>query len=273
MGIGKAYLVKNKQICYAKYVSLVFDHSQSFEYIMRNMSHFIRDSDMSLQDFKKICDRQTDIKNYPLAASVDKNIVIYKGDFLNQKFSFKDEIIEILLNGPGIFVVRNFYQDVSIVDNMSKVFDQILKNESNGKGDHFGDSTVKNANSRIWDSFTKAAVVSPSTFTAYFSNPLLKIISESWLGPGFQMTSQVNIVHPKGKSQISHRDYHLGFQNLEVLYEMPLHVHDLSSKLTLQGAIAHTDIPIESGSTKLLPFSQHFRAVSKRILLLISVVF
>ncbi|MBU2358826.1 MAG: phytanoyl-CoA dioxygenase family protein, partial [Alphaproteobacteria bacterium] len=36
----------------------------------------------------------------------------------------------------------------------------------------------------------------------------------------------------------------------------PAHVHDLTAALTLQGAIAHSDMPIESGPTKLLPFSQ-----------------
>ena len=36
----------------------------------------------------------------------------------------------------------------------------------------------------------------------------------------------------------------------------PSHVHSFSPYLTLQGAVAHCDMPIESGPTKLLPFSQ-----------------
>ena len=40
----------------------------------------------------------------------------------------------------------------------------------------------------------------------------------------------------------------------------PKHAHLLSMSLTLQGAIAHCDMPIESGPTKLLPNSQRYNA-------------
>jgi ectoine hydroxylase-related dioxygenase (phytanoyl-CoA dioxygenase family) len=66
------------------------------------------------------------------------------------------------------------------------------------------------------------------------------------------------LVHPGGDAQQAHRDYHLGFQTAEVSSMYPSHVHELSPALTLQGAIAHCDMPIESGPTKLLPFSQTY---------------
>jgi ectoine hydroxylase-related dioxygenase (phytanoyl-CoA dioxygenase family) len=69
------------------------------------------------------------------------------------------------------------------------------------------------------------------------------------------MTAQINLVHPGGAAQQAHWDYHLGFQTAEVSVEYPVHVHDLSPTLTLQGALAHCDMPIESCPTKLLPFS------------------
>jgi ectoine hydroxylase-related dioxygenase (phytanoyl-CoA dioxygenase family) len=74
------------------------------------------------------------------------------------------------------------------------------------------------------------------------------------------MTAQVNLVHPGGAAQQAHRDYHLGFQTAEISAAYPAHVHDLSPVLTLQGAVAHCDMPIESGPTKLLPFSQAYRS-------------
>ena len=40
--------------------------------------------------------------------------------------------------------------------------------------------------------------------------------------------------------------------------DYPTHVHAMSPFLTLQGAVAHCDMPLESGPTKLLPFSQKF---------------
>ncbi len=38
----------------------------------------------------------------------------------------------------------------------------------------------------------------------------------------------------------------------------PAHVHRLSPVLTLQGAVAHCDMPLESGPTLFLPFSQAY---------------
>ena len=82
--------------------------------------------------------------------------------------------------------------------------------------------------------------------------------SEAWLGRGYQVTAQVNRVNPGGEAQKPHRDYHLGFMQADQTRDFPAHVHRLSSVLTLQGAIAHCDMPVESGPTQLLPFSQHF---------------
>lgn len=33
------------------------------------------------------------------------------------------------------------------------------------------------------------------------------LVSEAWLGPGYQITAQTNIVKPGGKAQQPHRDY------------------------------------------------------------------
>ena len=40
----------------------------------------------------------------------------------------------------------------------------------------------------------------------------------------------------------------------------PIHAHLLSPALTLQGAVAHCDMPVESGPTMYLPYSQRYRA-------------
>jgi ectoine hydroxylase-related dioxygenase (phytanoyl-CoA dioxygenase family) len=68
----------------------------------------------------------------------------------------------------------------------------------------------------------------------------------------------VNVVNPGGEGQTVHRDYHLGFQSDEVAAQYPAHVHRLSAVLTLQGAVAHCDMPVESGPTLYLPHSQKY---------------
>jgi ectoine hydroxylase-related dioxygenase (phytanoyl-CoA dioxygenase family) len=45
---------------------------------------------------------------------------------------------------------------------------------------------------------------------------------------------------------------------VEHLASYPAHVHRTSPLLTLQGAVAHCDMPVESGPTMLLPHSQRF---------------
>ena len=55
-----------------------------------------------------------------------------------------------------------------------------------------------------------------------------------------------------------HRDYHMGFQTAAQIAEFPYHAHLLSPALTLQGAVAHCDMPVETGPTLYLPFSQTY---------------
>ena len=133
------------------------------------------------------------------------------------------------------------------------VDDEKLK--SGGGADHFA---AAGANDRIWNSLQKLCESSPDVFLRYFANVAIQAACEAWLGPNYQMTAQVNLVHPGGDAQQAHRDYHLGFQTAEVSALYPSLVHELSPALTLQGAIAHCDMPIESGPTKLLPFPQTY---------------
>jgi ectoine hydroxylase-related dioxygenase (phytanoyl-CoA dioxygenase family) len=87
---------------------------------------------------------------------------------------------------------------------------------------------------------------------------VIALVSRAWLGPGYQVTSQVNVVRPGGQAQDPHRDYHLGFLESAVVERYPTHVHLLSPVLTLQGAVAHSDMPVESGPTMYLPYSHQY---------------
>ena len=122
-------------------------------------------------------------------------------------------------------------------------------------GDHFAKA---GANDRVWNALEKLAVRDPETFVDYYANDILALVSRAWLGPGYQVTSQVNVVRPGGKAQDPHRDYHLGFLENDVVERYPTHVHLLSPVLTLQGAVAHSDMPVESGPTMYLPYSHQY---------------
>ncbi|OEE43595.1 phytanoyl-CoA dioxygenase [Enterovibrio norvegicus] len=221
---------------------------------------FFASSDIQLDDFHTLCHQTVHTGQYPLAHAITNNVVIYDGEVIRQhpekSRDFQNEMVSVLRDGPGVFAIKRFFQDTHVINEMSQVFEDILEAERGfGAGDHFG-KTGPQANGRIWNVFQKSAIAAPSTFVEYYKNPLLSLVSEAWLGPHYQVTAQVNIVRPGGEAQVSHRDYHLGFQQPDETVRYPLHIQQMSSMLTLQGAVAHTDMPIESGPTKLLPFSQ-----------------
>ena len=124
-----------------------------------------------------------------------------------------------------------------------------------GGGDHFA---KPGANDRIWNALEKLCLRDPAAFAAYYGNAVIALVSEAWLGPSYQITSQLNVVNPGGAAQVPHRDYHLGFQSPQAIERFPAHVHALSPVLTLQGAVAHCDMPLETGPTLYLPFSQSY---------------
>lgn len=226
---------------------------------------FSNTHEASLIDFHELCSQQITTEAYPLASHVNSNVPIYN---LPDQFPSREELDvlqdewnHILLSGPGVFVVKSFYKDISLIDRMNNIFASIIvaeKASSNGvAGDHFSSAGL---NSRIWNSFSKHCLTDPATFATYYSNPWLAAICEAWLGPMYRITAQVNIVHPGGKPQVAHRDYHLGFQSAECIARFPNAMQVASQFLTLQGAVAHTEMPLESGPTRLLPFSQKFEA-------------
>ncbi|KAI7240324.1 PhyH-domain-containing protein [Hortaea werneckii] len=215
-----------------------------------------------LEAFKKTVSRQTDAASYPNAVSVANNVPIYdasKFDLSDKNFvdAITDELYDVLSEGPGVYVLEKFYEDDALLNRINEAYNKIIEREAvnGGGGDHFA---AKGSNSRIWNSFSKHALEDPDSFYQYFSNPLFKVVCESWLGPAFRMTTQVNIVRPGGKPQTSHRDYHLGFQTKEACAKWPKSMHHTSALLTLQGAVAHSDMPLDSGPTRVLPYSQTF---------------
>ncbi|KAJ6108453.1 hypothetical protein N7523_009776 [Penicillium sp. IBT 18751x] len=223
---------------------------------------------VQLDDFKQICSRTIGTFTYPLACAVERNVPIYDLAALEAQSMtaetlslLQDEWHHILHTGPGIFVLRNMYAPTryrNILSATNAAFDRIIAKEraSNvSKGDHFA---AGGTNDRIWNAFQKHGEEDPASFLAYYSNPWLATVCNAWLGPGYRITAQVNAVHPGGAAQRAHRDYHLGFMETDTCARYPAPMQLTSQFLTLQGAVAHTDMPVDSGPTRFLPFSQTY---------------
>lgn len=216
----------------------------------------------SLDEFKKLTQQTTDKAAYPLSVKIQQNVPIYDCESFHQDEDYtdalQDEWHHILLSGPGVFVLKRFFTDMRVIDDTNEAYKSIIAHEletNQSAGDHFAPAS---ANSRIWNSFSKHCLQDPASFVTYYSNPLFKKVCNAWLGPGYRLTAQVNVVKPGGKAQVSHRDYHIGFQTETDAARWPKAMQIASQLLTLQGAVAHTDMPVESGPTRLLPFSQMF---------------
>ena len=218
---------------------------------------WIDDSDCGLDEFRAEVLRDTDLTDYPHAVDVRENVLIYPSAAPSDRRALQAELIRALTDGPGVVVFEDAFS-ADVIDRASAAFYAIIeaqRADGSAAGDHFG---KPGANDRIWNAAQKLALHAPDVFADYYANDALAVVSQAWLGPRYQLTSQVNVVNPGGKQQVPHRDYHLGFVAPEDLAAYPSHLHRMSPMLTLQGAVAHCDMPIESGPTMLLPYSQRF---------------
>ena len=220
-------------------------------------------ADCRLEDFRPLVEQATRLDDYPHADAVEQNVLVY-GERLARtvgspggRRETQAELARALLQGPGIVVFQRAFA-ADVVDRATEVFTELIEEQKAAGlagGDHFA---KPGANDRIWGALDKFALCAPDVFAEYYANDVLALICEAWLGPNYQVTSQPNVVNPGGQAQVVHRDYHLGFMDREQALAYPAHAHLLSPALTLQGAVAHCDMPVESGPTMYLPHSQKY---------------
>ena len=212
-----------------------------------------------MDDFAAVVEVVTDAADFPRAERTSQGVVVYDAGALcaADQHEVRAELARVLLDGPGIFVLEGAVPE-DVVDRTTAVFEAMIADQratASKAGDHFA---KPGANDRVWNALEKLARRDPDAFVDYYANAAIALAALAWLGPGYQVTSQVNVVNPGGEAQLPHRDYHLGFMTIEEAAEFPAHVHHLSAALTLQGAVAHCDMPVESGPTMYLPYSHQY---------------
>ena len=228
---------------------------------------WLSQQDCHLDEFIRTVERRTALAAYPHAAAVEENILVYDCDQVRALASdpvalraLQAEWGHALLDGPGVVVLKRAVADMACLEQVNRVFHALIA-EQHASGQAGGDHFAKpGANDRIWNAQQKLCLRAPEAFARYYANPVFAWICQAWLGPAYQMTAQVNVVNPGGAAQAPHRDYHLGFQSAASCEAYPAPVHQMSALLTLQGAVAHCDMPLASGPTLYLPYSQRYRA-------------
>ena len=215
-----------------------------------------------LDDLIRIVEVATDISDHPRASRIEMGVPVYDAHALRKAdagdpIAVRAELATTLLNGAGIVVITGAVTP-HVVDRATVAFEAMIASQradAASGGDHFA---APGANDRVWNAIQKLALADPATFVDYYASDAIDIVARAWLGPGYQVTSQINLVNPGGAAQAPHRDYHLGFMADSVAEQYPAHTHRLSPMLTLQGAIAHCHMPVESGPTMYLPHSQKY---------------
>jgi len=205
--------------------------------------------------FQKICAQQTDASAFPLA-SVSEQIPIFDSTNVlplirgstEERYSVMEQFQRALLTGPGVFVVKNLVP-TSIIDKAEVITEQVNPRQ---------EGSSSKASRRTFAYSEKHAKHDPESFAEYYGNDLLAAVCESWLGPGYQITATTNATFVGGDQQAIHRDYHVSHQTMDRIHRFPLINQIASQFLTLQAAIAHTDMPLSTGPTRFLPFSQQF---------------
>ena len=226
------------------------------------LTGFYREEDCKLEDLETLLAKQTTLPNGSPAIDLKHNIPIYDAPALAGQLgdpegrqALLSEWADVLVKQSGALVLRGAVEDQAALQAATDIFEDVIEDEraSQSGGDHFAGA---GANDRVWNALQKLCLRDASVFVHYFKSPSIAAVCEAYLGPDYQMTAQVNLVRPGGRAQVMHRDYHLGFMSQSQAARYPAHAHMVSASATLQGAVAHCDMPVESGPTKLLPFSQ-----------------
>ncbi|MFF3500664.1 phytanoyl-CoA dioxygenase family protein [Streptomyces sp. NPDC003247] len=224
-------------------------------------------ADCRLEEFRACVEQTTDPALCPTADAVERDIPLYDARRLEVlattaqgRRDLQAEVNLVLSTGPGVAVFKRAFADLSVIDRATDVFTALIEEEratGAARGDHYA---KPGANDRVWNAVEKLARRAPEVFADYYANDIVALVCSAWLGPGYQVTSQVNVVNPGAAAQRVHRDYHFGFLSDERAAAFPRHTHVMAPALTLQGAVAHCDMPVESGPTLYLPHSHKYEA-------------
>jgi ectoine hydroxylase-related dioxygenase (phytanoyl-CoA dioxygenase family) len=227
---------------------------------------FLDPADCRVDDLAAFVRQPTDPDDCPSACEITSGVPVYDCGALRKQLAQADrraalmsEWCAVMDRGPGVIVMRTAFDDLALLDAATEQFTGLIEQErvTGGGGDHFA---KPGANDRVWNALEKLCLRDPDLFARYYANDMIALASEAWLGPAYQVTSQINRVNPGGAAQVAHRDYHLGFFAAQGAARFPAHVHRMSPWLTLQGAVAHVDMPVASGPTLYLPHSQKYPA-------------
>ena len=172
------------------------------------LTHWLRPEDCRLEDLLEVLQTATVLADYPTAARVEQGVLIYVAGTLRDRCADEDgrreveaELSRAFADGPGIVVIEGAFE-AGVVDRVTAAFDGLIADPARGRGD--GGRPLRQAGrqrpglERPGEAGRRATPRRSSTTTPTTWSPSRRA---AWLGPGYQVTSQVNVVNPGGAGQ------------------------------------------------------------------------
>jgi hypothetical protein len=93
-----------------------------------------------LDDFIKLIGRESSLSDYPLASTVQSNVLIYEGEAVraavkdtDQRKAIMAEWAEAVYSGPGILMFKNAFPDKAVLDAATDTFNAMIKEQHEAK--------------------------------------------------------------------------------------------------------------------------------------------
>jgi hypothetical protein len=93
--------------------------------------------EISVDDFRRSVEVAATTSDYPYAIAITSNIPLYDGRVVSRAHC--KEWTRVLSDGPGAFVVKHTWKDLSSIDAATEIFNEIIASERAagvGVGDH-----------------------------------------------------------------------------------------------------------------------------------------
>ena len=218
-----------------------------------------------LDDLIAIVDAPVDVDEYPRAGRFEFGIPVYDSQTFrvatedpDESIGVRAELATALLRGPGIVVISGAVAP-DVVDRATTAFlAMIAEQRASGRDRR---RPLRRAR-RQRPGLERDARSSPSPTLRRSSTTTPATPSASWPRRGSvpatrsprRSTSSIRVDRHRRRTAITTS----ASSSDAVAAQYPAHVHRLSPMLTLQGAVAHCCMPVESGPTMYLPHSQRY---------------
>ena len=191
--------------------------------------------DCRLDEFAALRRLHTDPGDYPFAAGVDRDVLIYDGEQLRREViddpargrALQAEWVAAMLDGPGMVVFKRAFED----HHRRRPGDRRVRRDDRRRSGPRAvppatTSRKPGANDRVWNALEKLALRAPGGVRRRTTpTTSSRWSAKAWLGPATRSPRRSTSSTRVARRRIPHRDYHLGFLTDEVAEQYPAHVH------------------------------------------------